>query len=750
MDHPGTSRDDLTAIINTSHSLSRRSRFSRVASSDTDWHTGPLTLKAEQEHQTDTITLPSLGPGSRSTVSPFQSLTHIGLLSEVHSASSDAAPLGGTSPGSTACLSALGTRAQLAASAATAVAMGSSPSWPRSSVHNQHPQDHAGHANDVWMHGGLGVAGSPAQANLRAPFVPPSPRDGHTAAIQLQSQGPDGMRRKSAVDQLGGSLNSVGLSSHESSMSSFGAGQSHSHVLQSCLSVDASTHRPGMPHPHPTFTPDVHEPMTCHSRNTDGVQPSIRSTSALSNPVISLRPVGDEELRDQALVPSLLQGPTPATHTDAPSLPRLHGTVHDEDFPSAPQHAGPTGKIDGYSWSANLPTCPLMPHGSIPKHVTQGHVDPDPDDEKPLVNSAGYIILDAKLSPRQQSKEDGRYSPLWQPPDRRAPCVAATSAEPSIASDTSTPPPPEAATHTPSVFGFDAGLTEETSGSIANSPDRGFWVRDRLHDPSGDANSAIAALASAAIQQAVPGSKLSVVAPQSASEAAAAASNSPFMGSGDSPGNVFETGHFDLVNGNLSITTHATDEDVGTTKSFAGSTQRRGMQAGTAVSKIPGGSRAHGKKQLLASRSRDGGFGKRGTTTDAKSSTHTTPLPRLSAGDEDRDSKADDLVVALAVDGLIEEDAMYMTLAVPKQVRLVPEIDMSKYQMIPHRDSTQMPAEKPYAPYRTTLRNRVRKHVIPELKAMHIEAESWVVPTYNSRLGFEEGFYDEETQIIYF
>lgn len=30
------------------------------------------------------------------------------------------------------------------------------------------------------------------------------------------------------------------------------------------------------------------------------------------------------------------------------------------------------------------------------------------------------------------------------------------------------------------------------------------------------------------------------------------------------------------------------------------------------------------------------------------------------------------------------------------------------------------------------------------------EGSSWVVPAYSSEIGFQEGFYDEDTQVVYF
>jgi hypothetical protein len=50
------------------------------------------------------------------------------------------------------------------------------------------------------------------------------------------------------------------------------------------------------------------------------------------------------------------------------------------------------------------------------------------------------------------------------------------------------------------------------------------------------------------------------------------------------------------------------------------------------------------------------------------------------------------------------------------------------------------------------LRQRQRPPVIPPPVRPLPEgtAESWIVPSYNSELGFQDGFYDENSQVIYF
>lgn len=43
-----------------------------------------------------------------------------------------------------------------------------------------------------------------------------------------------------------------------------------------------------------------------------------------------------------------------------------------------------------------------------------------------------------------------------------------------------------------------------------------------------------------------------------------------------------------------------------------------------------------------------------------------------------------------------------------------------------------------------------RQAILPERKKVALAHEQWVVPSFNSHVGFEAGFYDEDNAITYF
>ncbi|KAG2494361.1 hypothetical protein HYH03_007418 [Edaphochlamys debaryana] len=290
------------------------------------------------------------------------------------------------------------------------------------------------------------------------------------------------------------------------------------------------------------------------------------------------------------------------------------------------------------------------------------------------------------------------------------------------------------------------------------APDRAFWVRDRLHDPSGLAQSVItdAAVRAVATTLADPSADTGIA------SAAAAAASGRYAPAGTSP-NVLMT-----AGGRPGIP--ATGPGTSRSPRLQPLTQRRGAGSGLGVNHSRGSS-ASGSNSLagtgpLAESGREGveATPRAGSAGGAGAG---------GAGEAAPGSVAEMVAMSPVTEQLAEAGMLYVTLQVPPAPKLLPEFpspaaarETAEAMAAAERAAREArlasalsnPATRPlalrpdmrYVPQ--YLRARQRAPVVPQPKNPLPEAEaaSWAVPSYNSEIGFQDGFYDEDSQTIYF
>ncbi|GIL53685.1 hypothetical protein Vafri_9318, partial [Volvox africanus] len=272
----------------------------------------------------------------------------------------------------------------------------------------------------------------------------------------------------------------------------------------------------------------------------------------------------------------------------------------------------------------------------------------------------------------------------------------------------------------------------------AEDPARSFWVRDKLHDPRGLAETIMADAAARAVGQTV---------------AAAAAATA--------------------VSGTRSGVSPRPEEIAAAASGNAGANV---LMAAGGRTGLPSGSRTTRLQPLRRNGALTGAPGPGGAAAAAAAA---AAMPRVGTADGSTAPFARGGGGATAATppppplSPVDSEMLYVTLQLPEAPKILPEFpsaatarEAAEAAESAAREAREARIAAAIAHHSTRplrirpdmkyvpqyLRQRQRGPVIPAPAVPLPEGttESWAVPSYNSEVGFQDGFYDENSQVIYF
>ncbi|GFR51463.1 hypothetical protein Agub_g13872 [Astrephomene gubernaculifera] len=291
------------------------------------------------------------------------------------------------------------------------------------------------------------------------------------------------------------------------------------------------------------------------------------------------------------------------------------------------------------------------------------------------------------------------------------------------------------------------------------SPDRSFWVRDRLHDPQGLAQSVISDAAARAVSAAVTRPQEP---PLTAATTTATLTATTSTISSVSPAD---------ASAGTAVTVPATPATAAAASARAGSASANVLMAAGGRTGIP----TIGRTRKLQPLKRNGAGAAVRAPGDGGAASEGVAVAAGQAGGAGAllagttAAAAGNPAAALA-----DADMLFVTLQLPPAPKLLPEFpspaaarEAAEAAAAAEQAAREArlaaavahPSARPlfvrpdlkYVPQ--YLRQRQRSPVLPPPVRHQLEdaeSDSWVVPSYSSEYGFKDGFYDENSQVIYF